>query len=1040
MESEIDKLSKKSRNSSYYIGNFFGGTRLFHNKYAMHSPSKALSEVNGVIKSKYISSFNKINEHVQENAVEHSSESHAVRYEDKTKTMVQLLKKTASIVNENNSNVGDDDNNNNNVNNSVNNNEDGLISLQLSNELKLKQTLQNHFLFREITSDVFERIFNELVLYQFEQDEILYNENTEGCYFYILAQGIVEAFSNGKKLYLLGPWSCFGESSLISECRREETIKCRTEIMVYVLYGEFFRKVIEDMNKAKLQERIEVISSINLFKSVETGYKHKLAEELSSQRFNKGDIIVNKDLILNAIYVVFNGEISVDEVNGDKKVTKKYTLYGEPSIFFENKFSLKDDIIATSDETVVYILTRKTIIRVFGEDGIKNIILFSHINDVLEKDVFFQGILYSSLVYELIDLMELKLYDDNSYIENKYKKLIIVIEGNIVNNSTQDKYQGNILGSDYLKELIFNEHLDSRSSHIKDDKSKTYTAQPFLVCLEKELQTVYEFLLKKEKIIQCRSKTFKMRTVSENESSIPPQFLTVQTKALLSINKVDSAQIVHKTLITSHTFQLDNVPPTITTENTDNQSLNIECTPLQKISLYHRILKLKQIYLFKDTPDTKLSEIAMCLHKKTFNKDEIIIQENTKGEYFYLISKGKVIVYLQNHPIREMDEGNCFGEIALISDNQKRTATVIALDTVICYTLHKDKFDDFIDDDTIRMYLRNKVALRNTQMLLKDLYVIKFIGNGKYGNVHLVHDQHNYYAIKAICRKPADEHPLLAKYYCRERQIMMKLDHPFIVQMVRTFKNNYFCFFLLEYVNGLNFDEFLQKRKIIKNVNSCIFYISSLFVILDYIHKKQIIHRDIKPSNLVMNSDGYLKLIDFGAAKILNDYSYSIVGTPYYISPEVLSGKEYNVSCDYWSAGICLYEMMYGMYPFGNYCRSIVEVYKEIKENKVIFPVEKDHSKYKLINKLIMELLEKQPLARPCSFKMLKNHQLFSGFQWGKLLNLKLKPPYIPKKFEWNNYNDLSTKYENTINKTLSENDLNVYGDKHLRRDWAEEF
>jgi cGMP-dependent protein kinase len=189
-----------------------------------------------------------------------------------------------------------------------------------------------------------------------------------------------------------------------------------------------------------------------------------------------------------------------------------------------------------------------------------------------------------------------------------------------------------------------------------------------------------------------------------------------------------------------------------------------------------------------------------------------------------------------------------------------------------------------------------------------------------------------------------------------------------------------------------------------------------------------------------MNSDGYLKLIDFGAAKILNDYSYSIVGTPYYISPEVLSGKEYNVSCDYWSAGICLYEMMYGMYPFGNYCRSIVEVYKEIKENKVIFPVEKDHSKYKLINKLIMELLEKQPLARPCSFKMLKNHQLFSGFQWGKLLNLKLKPPYIPKKFEWNNYNDLSTKYENTINKTLSENDLNVYGDKHLRRDWAEEF
>ena len=1033
MECEIDKLSKRSRNSSYYIGNYFSGSRMFHNKYAVHSPSKAFSEANGFNNFKYISSFGKINELIQDNAVENSSEFHAVRYEDKTRTMVQLLKKKASIVNENsNSNCVGDDNNN--------NNEDGLMSLQMSNEVKLKQTLQSHFLFKEMTSDVFERIFNELILYQFDRDEILYNENTEGCYFYILAHGIVEAFSNGKKLYLLGPWSCFGESSLISECRREETIKCRTEIMVYVLDGEFFRKVIEEMNKAKLQERIEVISSINLFKSIESGYKHKLAEELSSQQYNKNDVIVHKNVILNAIYVVFNGDTSVEEVNGDKKVTKRYELYGEPSIFFENKFSLKQSIIATCDETVAYIITRKTIVEVFGEDGIKNIILFSHINDVLEKDIFFQGILYSSLVCELIDLMEMKLYEDNAYIENKYKKLIIVIEGTIVDNTTQHKYQGHIIGSDYLKELIFNEQLDSRSSHIKEDKSKTFIAQPFLVCLEKELQTVYEFLLKKEKIIQCRSKTFKTRTVSENTSGVGHQFLSVQTKALLSINKVETAQIVHKTLISSHTFQLDNVPPSITAENTDNQSMNIECTPLQKISLYHRILKLKQIYLFKDTPDTKLQEIAMCLHKKTFNKDDIIIQENTKGEYFYLISKGKVIVYLQSHPIREMDEGNCFGEIALISDNQKRTATVIALDTVICYTLHKDKFEDFIDDDTIRMYLRNKVALRNTQMLLKDLYVIKFIGNGKYGNVHLVHDQHNYYAIKAICRKPADEHPLLAKYYCRERRIMMQLDHPFIVQMVRTFKNNYFCFFLLEYVNGLNFDEFLQKRKIIKNVNSCVFYISSLFVILDYIHKKQIIHRDIKPSNLIINSDGYLKLIDFGAAKILNDYSCSIIGTPYYISPEVLSGKEYNVSCDYWSAGICLYEMMYGMYPFGNYCRSVVEVYKEIKENKVIFPVEKEHSKFKLINKLITELLEKQPLSRPCSFRVLKNHQLFSGFQWGKLLNLKLKPPYIPKKFEWNNFGDLSTKYESTIYKTLSENNLNVLGDKLLRRQWAEEF
>lgn len=95
-------------------------------------------------------------------------------------------------------------------------------------------------------------------------------------------------------------------------------------------------------------------------------------------------------------------------------------------------------------------------------------------------------------------------------------------------------------------------------------------------------------------------------------------------------------------------------------------------------------------------------------------------------------------------------------------------------------------------------------------------------------------------------------------------------------------------------------------------------------------HKKNIVHRDIKPSNIMVNSNGYLKLIDFGTGKIINDFTHTIIGTPHYIAPEILLGKGYSFSCDYWSVGICMFEIFYGFYPFGDSASDILEVYKEI--------------------------------------------------------------------------------------------------------------
>ena len=95
------------------------------------------------------------------------------------------------------------------------------------------------------------------------------------------------------------------------------------------------------------------------------------------------------------------------------------------------------------------------------------------------------------------------------------------------------------------------------------------------------------------------------------------------------------------------------------------------------------------------------------------------------------------------------------------------------------------------------------------------------------------------------------------------------------------------------------------------------FYIGSIMLAVQYLHERNILFRDIKPENIIVLENGYIKLIDFGTAKELKDKTKSIIGTPQYMAPEVILGDLYSFEIDYWSIGVCLYELCCGILPFG---------------------------------------------------------------------------------------------------------------------------
>ena len=399
--------------------------------------------------------------------------------------------------------------------------------------------------------------------------------------------------------------------------------------------------------------------------------------------------------------------------------------------------------------------------------------------------------------------------------------------------------------------------------------------------------------------------------------------------------------------------------------------------------------------IFSKFTDKEIFSYTEICHIEKYKKNDLIIKNGDKNNYFYLILKGRVKMKDENKnkTLRVYDEGNCFGELSILNETPNIN-NYIATENTICYLIKSENFFELLKDQNANDYLKTKMLLEDNDILLNDLYYISYLGRGRFGNVCLVHNKISFYAAKVINRLAAEKQKIGVKNLLNEKKTMISINHPFIVKLVKTLKKDNWVFLLEEYISGKNFGEYLDNRKHKQNIYETKFYSAILFEIISYLNKRKIIHRDIKPSNIMISYNGYLKLIDFGTSRKIKNYSETIIGTPNFIAPEVLLGKGYSFPCDYWSIGVCIYYIYFGTLPFGNNAIELVDIYKEIIEKEPEYPI---NSSFEIKN-LISGLLCKKVTQRINSLDKAQSQNIFKDFPWDDLIKFKVKPFYIPNK------------------------------------------
>ena len=871
-------------------------------------------------------------------------------------------------------------NKNNNINSNIENNIKGSDyqisehSFSKEGEINIFNIFLNHNLFNQINRENLLSSIKQLKEIKIEKNSVIFSEGDIGSCIFVIISGTVEIQSkNTEEKILLHSGAIFGELALMKHnIKRTYTAVAITDLSFFTIDRYFFEKLKSDYIK-------RTSFNFELFNFLSEEQKENLELLVNIAEFKKGDKIDN----LKGLFWIQNGAISFNNSSGkEKDLYEKGEFLGILRYVYSiNEANAKISNISKEEKTEMDFYTIST----FAENDITN---NSTNIKILAKEDTICNVLSDMAFVEVFGL------------EYKYKLLMPFFEKTIF----QNKYFKNIfVESNNLKEVINLFHLkeyknnDMLSSALPDDIQK------------------------------------KIIIIIEGQACI--YYGNEQEKNILAPSQVIGEGIIlgeeQKNIIveSNHLIALEC--------NWDilKAKINFMGSPLD-----NWINNLHSIYFFRGLPVYKIVEIAKNLKIKKYKEGDKIIKKAEKVDYVYFIYKGNLLLEIDDEIIQEYHENNSFGEIFIFNGKpsfgeifvpDKREKGI--KNECILYKITKNYFFELLSDGLLNTRTKQKLCLEDTEIFPKSLYYIATLHKGPTSNIYLVHNKIYVYIMKAIYIQTFYQASAFegkpVRNVLNEKEASKLLDNPFLIKYVKTLKNENWCFFIAEFINGILLSEYIRMCKPFYNIEITRFYSACFMIMLEVLQNIGIIHRDIKQDNIIIEKSGYPILIDFSCCKrVLNGKTGTLIGTPYYMAPEILKGKKYSYSCDYWSVGVLIYYLYYGEYPFGNNISQPVAIYKEIINKEIEFRDCKKSEFYQSelnLQKFIRSLLEKDENLRINNINQVKEFEFFKNVDFDKIKRQEIKSPFIPEVVKFNykkELNNCSKPFTNFIEEEKVEN------------------
>lgn len=798
-------------------------------------------------------------------------------------------------------------------------------------------------------------ILETMEYFEFAANDQVLKQGDVGTTFFVTHEGTMEVSVNGRVVNTMNRGRAFGGLALLYNCPRTSSVISTTKSAAWGANGGTFHMVLQENAKKSYAENRKFLDSIRLFDGLAVKQKDRVGEAFFVEVFEEGARVVTEGEAATAMYFVKVGNLRVvtgakiasnGKVVGGKDIAKINSgeCFGERALLYnENRGST----VVAETRCEILVISGEQLREVLGID----------LKQTLEQNFILTGVKKSPILSQFTTSQQTSIVKGVTLQDFKAFAAVparlrfgLVMDGELkgAKNGVPITLAR---GSCWEMDNLIYEASSEKSNH-----RKTARADMALASLEKGADDSAE-----------------LANLAAGPNGVRVGLLTDDVLAKI-LNELGLAKLGDASQAADYT---------------------------------RKMILCRKVQVFRHLAPEALDKLVNAFVLEKYKKSQYVFKQGEKGDKFFVIASGEVGIYINDNFIRTMPRNQFFGERALLFD-EPRTATVqVSTNEAELWSIEKVMFKSIITSK-MQQELTSKIRLQDTSVTMKDLKHVKVVGAGAAGVVRLVEHKRTgtRYALKRVYKTDGK----IPEEVNRECALLAENDHPFIMQLVKTFDTASSVYMLTELITGGELHAAIRTVPTVLSRAQCQFYGGSIILVLEELAERNIVYRDMKPENVMLDQQGYLKLIDFGIAKKLEEgktRTYTMIGTPHYMAPEVMRGHGYGTEVDIWSFGIMCFEFVCGYLPFADDLDDPTEVCTAVLKDSLAFP-----SGYKdLIGRQMLDtktgVLVRQPKKRLgagiSGYEDIKNHEYFKAGHststlFTKILGRELDPPVVPPK------------------------------------------